>query len=116
MSQWVFVIKAPGEKIVYFAGDKNGQYVKIAIKKHEPDYIVLNTGGAEVEGYDGNLIMTSEDIETCYKFSKKGKIVTAHIDANKHCVCTREDVLKFVENNKLGDRFLVPKDGEVIKM
>ena len=112
-----FVIKAPGEKIVYFAGDtKWHEYVEIAIKKHEPDYIFLNTGGAEVEGYDGSLIMTSEDIETCYKFSNKGKIVTVHMDAINHCVCTREDVLKFVENNKLGDRVLVPKDGEVIKM
>lgn len=112
-----FVLKAPGEKVVYFAGDTRWhEYVEVAIKKHDPDYIFLNTGGAEADGYDGSLIMGCEDIETCYNFSKKAKIVAVHMDAINHCVCTRDVMRKFVEEKKLGDRVLIPNDGECIKL
>ena len=112
-----FVLKAPGEKVVYFAGDTRWhEYVEIAIKKHDPDYIILNTGEAEAEGYDGSLIMGTIDVETCYNFTKKAKIIAVHMDAINHCVCTREIMRKFVEEKKLGDRVLIPNDGEVLKL
>jgi L-ascorbate metabolism protein UlaG (beta-lactamase superfamily) len=112
-----FVLKAPGHKTVYFAGDTIWQeYVEVAIKKHNPDYIVLNTGYAEVEGFDGSLIMGTNDVETCYKFAPKAKIITAHMDAINHCACTREDMRKFVKEKKLEDRVLIPNDGETLKL
>ena len=112
-----FVLKAPGHKTVYFAGDTRWhEYVEVAIKKHNPDYIVLNTGYAEADGYDGSLIMGTNDVETCYKFAPKAKIITVHMDAINHCVCTREDMRKFVEEKKLGDRVLIPNDGETLKL
>ena len=112
-----FVLKAPGQKVVYFAGDTRWhEYVEVAIKKHNPDYIVLNTGYAEADGYDGSLIMGTDDVEYCYNFSNKAKIIAVHMDAINHCVCTREIMRKFVEEKKLGDRVFVPNDGECIKL
>ena len=112
-----FILKAPGQKIVYFAGDTIWHdYCEIAIKKHKPDYIVLNTGDAKFEGFEGSLIMGTEDVKKCYDFYKEAKIITVHMDAINHCVCTREIMRKFVEENKLGDRVLVPNDGEILDL
>ena len=60
--------------------------------------------------------MGTEDVKKCYDLSKNSKIITVHMDAINHCVCTREIMNKFVSENKLNDRVLVPKDGEVINL
>ena len=33
-----------------------------------------------------------------------------------HCICTIDMMKKFVEENKLQDRVLVPTDGEILKI
>ena len=112
-----FVLRAPGQKVVYFAGDTIWHdYCEVAIKKYEPDYIVLNTGEAKCEGFEGSLIMGTDDVKKCYDFSKKAKIITVHMDAINHCVCSREMMRKFVKENKLDDRVLIPNDGEILKL
>ena len=112
-----FVLKAPGQKIVYFAGDTIWhEYFEIAVKKHKPDIIVLNTGEAKVEGFEGSLIMGTEDVKKCYDLCKSAKIITVHMDAINHCVCTREIMRKFISEKKLSDRVLVPNDGEALKL
>ena len=112
-----FVLKAPGQKIVYFAGDTIWhEYFEIAVKKHKPDIIVLNTGEAKVEGFEGSLIMGTEDVKKCYDLCKSAKIITVHMDAINHCVCTREIMRKFISEKKLSDRVLVPNDGEVLNL
>ena len=112
-----FVLKAPEQKIVYFAGDTVWhEYFELAVKKHKPDVIVLNTGEAKFDGLEGSLIMGTEDVKKCYNLSKNSKIITVHMDAINHCVCTREIMNKFVSENKLNDRVLVPKDGEVLNL
>ena len=112
-----FILRAPGQKVVYFAGDTIWHdYCEIAIKKYEPDFIILNTGEAKCEGFEGSLIMGTDDVKKCYNFSKKAKIITVHMDAINHCICTREIMKKFVDENKLNDRVLIPKDGEVLNL
>jgi len=112
-----FVLRAPGQKTVYFAGDTRWhEYVEIAINKYKPDYIVLNTGEAKCDGFDGSLIMGTDDVKKCYDFCKTPKIITVHMDAINHCICTRDIMRKFVDENKLGDRVIIPKDGETITL
>ena len=112
-----FVLKAPNQKTIYFAGDTIWHdYTEIAIKKHNPDFIVLNTGEAKVDGFEGSLIMGTEDVKKCYDLCKTAKIITVHMDAINHCVCTREMMRKYVDENKLKDRVFVPNDGEVINL
>lgn len=112
-----FVLRAPGQKTVYFAGDTRWhEYVEIAINKYKPDYIVLNTGEAKCDGFDGSLIMGTDDVKKCYDFCKTPKMITVHMDAINHCICTRDIMRKFVDENKLGDRVIIPKDGETITL
>ena len=112
-----FVLRAPGQKTVYFAGDTRWhEYVEIAINKYKPDYIVLNTGEAKCDGFDGSLIMGTDDVKKCYDFCKTPKIITVHMDAINHCICTRDIMRKFVDEIKLGDRVIIPKDGETITL
>ena len=62
-----FVLRAPGQKTVYFAGDTIWhEYVELALTKYKPDYIVLNTGEATYDGFDGSLIMGTNDVKKCY--------------------------------------------------
>ena len=112
-----FVLRAPGQKSIYFAGDTRWhEYVEIALNKYKPDYIILNTGEATYDGFDGSLIMGTDDVKKCYEFCKTVKIITVHMDAINHCICTKEIMRKFVEENKLGDRVLVPNDGETLTL
>jgi L-ascorbate metabolism protein UlaG (beta-lactamase superfamily) len=112
-----FILRAPEQKVVYFAGDTIWhEYFEIAVKKYEPDYIILNTGEAKIEGFEGSLIMGTNDVKKCYEFSKKAKIITVHMDAINHCVCSREMMRKFVTENKLDDRVLIPNDGEIFNL
>ena len=112
-----FILRAPEQKVVYFAGDTIWhEYFEIAVKKYEPDYIILNTGEAKIEGFEGSLIMGTNDVKKCHEFSKKAKIITVHMDAINHCVCSREMMRKFVTENKLDDRVLIPNDGEIFNL
>ena len=112
-----FVLRAPGQKTVYFAGDTTWhEYVELALTKYKPDYIVLNTGEATYDGFDGSLIMGTNDVKKCYEFCKSVKIITVHMDAINHCICTRAIMRKFVDENKFGDRVMIPNDGEIITL
>jgi len=112
-----FVLRAPNQKTIYFAGDTVWhEYVEVALKKYNPDYIILNTGDARFDGFKGSLIMGTEDVKKCYDFCKSAKIITVHMDAINHCVCTREMMRKYVDENKLKDRVFVPKDGEILNL
>ena len=48
--------------------------------------------------------------------SVNAKIIPVHMDALCHAVCTTEDMKKYVEENKLQDRVIVPKNGEKFKL
>ena len=112
-----FVLRAPGQKTVYFAGDTTWhEYVELALTKYKPDYIVLNTGEATYDGFDGSLIMGTNDVKKCYEFCKSVKIITVHMDAINHCICTRAIMRKFVDENKFGDRVMIPNDGEILTL
>ena len=63
-----FVLKAPGQKSLYFAGDTIlHDYVEIALKKYKPDIIVVNAAQAEYEGLKGSSIMGPEDVKKIYE-------------------------------------------------
>ena len=111
-----FVFKAPGQKTVYFAGDTIWHdYVEIALKKHKPDIIILNAAQAVYEGLSGGSMMGPDDVKRCYEFCKNAKIIPTHMNSYPHLLCTIEKMKKFVEENKLQDRVIVPEDGEVLK-
>jgi len=101
---------------VYFGGDTIWhEYVELAITKYKPDIIVLNAPQGRYSGFQGTTMMDPEDVKKCYEFCKTAKIIPVHMDSYPHCLCTTDKMKKFVEENKLQDRVLVPTDGEILK-
>lgn len=110
------VFQAPGEKTLYLMGDTIWTYqIDHALTTYQPDVVVMNTGYAELTGFDGSIIMGTEDVAKAYKTMPTAKFVTVHMDAVNHCVVTSDDMRQFVKQNKLGDRVFVPKEGEELK-
>jgi L-ascorbate metabolism protein UlaG (beta-lactamase superfamily) len=112
-----FVLRAPGQKTVYFAGDTIWhEYVELEINRYKPDLIVLNAPKARYEGIKGSSVMDPEDVKKCYEFIKTAKIIPVHLNALAHCLATVDVMKKYVKENKLEDRVIVPNDGEILKL
>ena len=60
-------------------------------------------------------MMRPDDVKECYEFCKDAKIIPTHMNSYPHCICTIEKMKKFVEENNMKDRVIVPEDGEIIK-
>ena len=111
-----FVFRAPGQKTVYFGGDTIWhEYVELAINKYKPDLIVLNAPQGRYEGLKGTTMMDPEDVKKCYELAKNAKIIPVHMNSFANCLCSIDMMKKYVEENKLQDRVLVPTDGEILK-
>ena len=112
-----FVFEAEGHKKIYVAGDTIwNEYIETEIKKHLPDYCILNTGHAETVFDDTGMIMGKEDILKCVQFHDKCKVIAVYMDAISHCMHTRAMVRDFIKDKKIEDKVIVPNDGEVIKL
>lgn len=110
-----FVFRADGQKTVYFAGDTIWtEEITRAIKRYKPGVIVLNTGYAQVNGFDGSIIMGKDDVLRASRKTSKAKIVAVHMEAVNHCVLSRDELRQFVKKHNLDKRVLVPNDGEVV--
>lgn len=111
------VFEAPEHKTVYVAGDTiwcNG--VDEAIKRHDPDVIVLNTGKAIISGWEEHpIIMGKEDTLRATVAAPEAIIVAVHMDAINHCSLSREELREYLKEKGIADRVLVPSDGEILK-
>ena len=111
-----FVLKAPGQKTFYVSGDTVwNELVELALNKYKPDIIVLNAAETTYEGLKGSSIMEANDIIKCYSLCKNAKILITHLNSYPHNKYTIETMKKFVEENKMKDRVIVPEDGEILK-
>ena len=108
------VMKAPGEKTLYLAGDTlwyDG--IETHLDVFRPEVIVLNAANAQM--YDGAPILMGQDgLMEVANFAPQAKIVCSHLDAVNHTRVSREDLRKFTKENKLEDRVLIPLDGETL--
>lgn len=76
------VFQRSGHKTVYVAGDTVwNRHVEDAIKQHQPDVIILNTGYARLLGYDGSIIMGKEDLHRAYQLAPQAKVIGSHMEA-----------------------------------
>lgn len=108
------VFQRPGHKTTYVAGDTVwNRQVEDAIKKYQPDVIILNTGYARVLGFDGSIIMGKEDLYRAYQIAPRAKIVGSHMESVNHAMQTRKDMRDFIAEKRMdAQRVLVPADGE----
>lgn len=116
-----FVLQKQGLKTVYFAGDTNwNACVEHAIKKFQPDVIVLNTGYARIkwpdgEVFDGSLIMGTEDVLRAYNAAPKAEIIAVHMDAVNHTMVSSDDLRQYVKAQNITSRVAIPREGETLE-
>ena len=112
-----FVLRAPGEKTVYFTGDTVWtENFELAIKNYNPDYIVMNAALPLYDGVKGSSTMGEDDVKRCCELFKKPKIIVTHLDCLAHCFSTSKTIKKVVQDNNLQDRVIIPKDGEIVSL
>lgn len=108
------VFTHPGYATAYVAGDTIwNKSVEDALTHYDPDVVFLNTGYAQVNGFDGSIIMGKDDVLRAYTYSPQAKIVGIHMESVNHAMLTRKELRTFIEEQKLDKRrVLVPEDGQ----
>jgi L-ascorbate metabolism protein UlaG (beta-lactamase superfamily) len=103
-----FVLRAPGEPVLYVAGDTIWcDEVEAAIAGHSPQVAVVNAGGARfLEG--DPIVMTCDDVAEVA--ARVPTVVAVHLEAINHCLETRAVVRARVP------AALVPEDGETLEL
>lgn len=114
-----FVLSHPDEPTVYIIGDSIfNDDVKQAIDMYQPDYIITNSGGAFIPGFEGDLILMNED-ETLdvARYASKATILPVHMEALDHCVVNRASLQRAILSSDVEtDRFQILLDGESIEL
>ena len=107
------VFRHPEERTLYLVGDTIWcDYVDEAIRQHHPAVIVVNAAEATIEAC-GRIIMGLNDIGEILKVAPDAVAIASHMDNVGHEMLWRKDIRKFVEENSLESRVLVPEDGEI---
>ncbi|MDO4906005.1 MAG: MBL fold metallo-hydrolase [Lautropia sp.] len=107
------VLQADERKSIYILGDTIWRpEVDQALQRYEPDILIMNTGYAQVTGFDGSIIMGKDDIVKAYRAVPRAKLIAVHMDAINHTVQTRADLREFVQHKGMQVRVLIPADGE----
>lgn len=103
------------DKTLYLAGDTIWcDYVENAIRLHKPDAIVVNAACASIKEC-GRIIMGLEDIRAVLNATPDAIVVASHMDEVGHSTLWRKDIRKFVRDNALEARLLIPDDGETLE-
>ncbi|MDE3136395.1 MAG: MBL fold metallo-hydrolase [Acidobacteriota bacterium] len=107
-----FVLRAPGEPSLYVAGDTVWcEEVRQAMEAFEPRVIVVNAGAAQfLTG--GAITMTAEDVASVCAAAPDSTLLAVHMEAINHCLLTRAELRRFLEERDLSPQVLIPADGE----
>lgn len=111
------VIKKDGHQTTYIMGDTVWTAdVNKALHRFQPNYIVMNTGFARINGLSDSIIMGVEDVLKATQIAPNAKIITVHMDTVNHTATSRDDMRKFVIGEKLTKKVVIPNDGDIIPL
>jgi L-ascorbate metabolism protein UlaG (beta-lactamase superfamily) len=111
------VFQTDNEKTLYIVGDTIwNEEVENALAKYQPEVIVMNTGGAELEQFDpAGIIMDTKDVEKMADTMPKANIITVHMDTVNHATVSSNDMRAFIKGKAFESRVAVPKESEMLK-
>lgn len=95
--------------------------IRETVERFNPDYIVVNSGGAvfpEFSKVDGCIIPDEAEVmQMLDELPTHIKLIAVHMDAIDHCQTTRE-ILRNEARHHGADmnRLIIPEDGETIKL
>lgn len=109
-----YVLKAKGEPALYIAGDTIWcPEVREALQAHQPEVVVLYAGAAAfLTG--GSITMNADDVLSVCREISSAKIIAIHLETLTHCLLTRSELGKKIEQEGLGPRVWIPADGETL--
>ena len=117
-----YVLKADGQPTLYVMGDCVwNEVTQKAVKEHQPEYIVVNSGGAilpPMSTTDGPIIPneaeTMQIIDDC---PVNTRFIAVHMDAIDHCQTTRAILRNEARHHGTDmSRLIIPEDGESITL
>ena len=110
------VFQAKGQKTTYVVGDTVWRdEVVESLEYYRPDIIVLDTGAAEFNGFEGDpIIMGKEDTLRVHRAVPEATLIAVHMDAVNHMTLSREELAEFVQKEGIEQHISIPADGEVI--
>jgi L-ascorbate metabolism protein UlaG (beta-lactamase superfamily) len=110
-----FVLRAPGEPVLYVAGDTIWcEEVEHALAEHDPDVVVVNAGAARfLEG--DPIIMDAGDVVQTARAAPRATLVAVHLEALNHCPLRRTELRAAVDDAGVGGRVRIPADGETLR-
>ena len=117
-----YVLKADGQPTLYVMGDCVwNEVTQKAVKDHQPEYIVVNSGGAilpPMSKTDGPIIPneaeTMQIIDDC---PVNTRFIAVHMDAIDHCQTTRAILRNEARHHGTDmSRLIIPEDGESITL
>ena len=114
-----FVLQAKNQPTIYIVGDTIwNDDIKNDIKKFKPDYIIVNSGGARIKGFEEvPIIMNEMQTMALIAASGKAKVIAVHMDALDHCFTTRAILKNKAADLKIGyDKLIIPEDGEKLTL
>src|SRR5215217_6604887 len=111
-----FVLRAPGEPVLYVAGDTIWcDEVEDALAEHDPDVVVVNAGAARfLEG--DPIVMDAAGVVETARAAPRATVVAVHLEALNHCPLTRAELRAAVDEAGVGDRVAIPEDGETLRL
>jgi L-ascorbate metabolism protein UlaG (beta-lactamase superfamily) len=110
-----FVLRAPGEPVLYVAGDTIWcDEVEAALAEHAPDVVVVNAGAARfLEG--DPIIMDAAGVVETARAAPRATVVAVHLEALNHCLLSRAELRAAVDEAGVGERVVIPGDGETLR-
>jgi L-ascorbate metabolism protein UlaG (beta-lactamase superfamily) len=111
-----YVLKAAGEPVLYIAGDTVWcPEVKEALQTHQPAVVVLYSGAASfLTG--GPITMNADQVIAVCREIPPAKVIVIHMETLTHCLLTRADLQKRLDQEGLTSQVRIPKDGEIISL
>lgn len=114
-----FVLRAKNQPTIYIVGDAIWtDAIKANIKKFKPDYIIVNSGGAVIKGFENTpIIMDEAQTMALIAESGKAKVIAVHMDALDHCRTTRKSLSQKAAELNIGkDKLIILQDAEVVNL
>jgi L-ascorbate metabolism protein UlaG (beta-lactamase superfamily) len=112
-----FVLRAPGEPLLYWAGDTVWcAEVQAALQHFDPAVVVVHACGATWRGL-GPLVMDAEQVQAVLQAAPRSTVVATHLDTVDHATVSRADLSPhFATLPDLGLRLRIPADGQVMDL
>ncbi|MDD0822901.1 MBL fold metallo-hydrolase [Mannheimia sp. AT1] len=111
------VFQTENEKTLYILGDTIwNEEVESALNRYQPEVVVMNTGGAEMDNFDpAGIIMDTKDVAKMAETMPKANIITVHMDTVNHGMVSKADMREFIKGKAFEKRVAVPNESEVLK-